>query len=198
MSKSGARDSVVVVRYATTLLDLAIEKDAAEGVSGDLAGIARLAEESEEFSRFIASPLVPKAQQRKFMDALADKGGFSPLVRNFINVLISNGRLSLLSVIAGEFSVLRAARSGEVLVTVETARPLSEEQKKGVQDRMSKALGRNVRIEASVDPSIIGGMVVTVGSVMIDDSVRRKLEALGLALTKGANQNEVQNLKEVG
>ncbi len=198
MAKSGARDSIVVGRYATALLDLAEEKGAIDAVSADLAKVEALASECTDFSRFLASPLIPKPQQTKFMDALAERGEFSPLVRNFIRVLIANGRLALLSAAAEQFSALRAVRGGEIAVKVETARAMSDEQKEGVQAKMSAALGRTVRLEASVDPSIIGGMVITVGSTMIDDSVRRKLESLGSVLTKGSNQNAVQNLKEVG
>lgn len=198
MAKSGARDSIVVGRYATALLDLAEEKGAIDAVSGDLAKVEVLASESPDFSRFLASPLIPKPQQTKFMSALAERGEFSALTRNFINVLIANGRLAVLPAAAEQFSALRAVRGGEIAVKVETARAMSDEQKEGVQAKMSAALGRTVRLETAVDPSIIGGMVITVGSTMIDDSVRRKLESLGSVLTKGANQNAVQNLKEVG
>lgn len=198
MAKSGARDSIVVGRYATALLDLAEEKGATEAVSADLGKLSALAPESSDFARFIASPLIPKPQQKKFMQALAEQAKFSPLARNFINVLIANGRLALLPAAAAQFSALRAERSGEIAVKVETARAMSDEQKEGVQAKMSAALGRTVRLEAAVDPSIIGGMVITVGSTMIDDSVRRKLESLRSVMTKGVNENTVQNLKEVG
>lgn len=198
MAKSGARVSVVVLRYATAVLDLAEEKGALDQTSSDLDKLAALVHESPDFSRFIASPLIPKTQQRKFMDALAAQAGLAKLSHNFIRVLIANGRLGLLPEIAAVFSALRAERSGEIAVKVETARALSDEQKQGVQAKMSAALGRSVRLETAVDPSIIGGMVVTVGSTMIDDSVRRKLDSLGSVLTRGANENAVQNLKEVG
>ena len=151
MAKPGARDSVVVVRYASALLDLAEEKNALEDVSRDLDALVALAGECEDFSRFVSSPLIPKGQQTRFMELVAEKGGFSPLIKNFINVLISNGRLKSLVAVAQEFSVLKAARSGEVAIRIETARELSDQQKKGVQEKMSVALGRTVRVEAAVD-----------------------------------------------
>jgi F-type H+-transporting ATPase subunit delta len=197
LAKSGAGESAILFRYASALLDLAEEKKSLEVVSGDLGQIAEMAKDSQDFRRFVASPLIPKSQQTKIMDGIADQGGFSPLTRNFINVLIRNGRIGLLDGVIARFFELKTERSGEVAVRIETAKPLSDEQKSGFQAKISTALGKNVKLETSVDPSIIGGMVVTIGSVMIDDSVRRKLESLGASLTRSANQNAEQNLKEV-
>jgi F-type H+-transporting ATPase subunit delta len=90
-----------------------------------------------------------------------------------------------------------SSRRGEITVHVETAEPLTKKQEGTFKKKVSDALGVGVLIETSVDPEILGGMIVTVGSHMIDDSVRRKLERLGATLVKGANQNMVQDLKEV-
>ncbi|MCB1681201.1 MAG: F0F1 ATP synthase subunit delta [Alphaproteobacteria bacterium] len=197
MAQSGAGESVILFRYASALLDLAEEKKSLDAVSGDLTKIADYEKESEDFRRFLASPLIPKSQQKKIMEGIGEKAGFSPLTRNFLNVLVLNGRIRVLPAIITKFFDLKAERSGEVAIRIETAQPLSEEQKSGFQTKMSSVFGRKVKLDVSVDPSIIAGMVVTVGSVMIDDSVRRKLESLGTSLTKSANQNAEQNLKEV-
>lgn len=197
MAKSGAGESAILFRYASALLDLAEEKKSLDAVSSDLENIAEMTRNSEDFQRFLASPLIPKRQQKAIMGGIADQGGFSPLTRNFINVLIRNGRIGVLEGAIAKFFELKTERSGEIAIRIETAKPLSDEQKSGFQTKISTALGKNVKLETSVDPSIIGGMVVTIGSVMIDDSVRRKLESLGASLTRSANQNAEQNLKEV-
>jgi len=197
LAKSGAGESAILFRYASALLDLAEEKKSLDAVSGDLEKIAQVARDSEDFQRFLASPLIPKSQQKKIMGGIAEQAALLPLTRNFINVLIRNGRIGVLSSVIAKFFELKTERSGEIAVRIETAKPLSEEQKNGFQSKISTALGKNVKLETSVDPSIIGGMVVTIGSVMIDDSVRRKLESLGASLRRSANQNAEQHLKEV-
>ena len=90
-----------------------------------------------------------------------------------------------------------AAKSGQVEVSLETAAKLSAEQLKEFETKVGTALGTSIILEEKVSPEIMGGMIVTIGSYMIDDSVRRKLERLGMALKSNANQNTVKNLKEV-
>ena len=132
------------------------------------------------------------------IEAIAKKANIDEMTFNFLKVLVENGRLFLLGDVIKTYQEQISKRSGEVTVQVQTAKPLTTEQRDNFQNKIKTALDRDVIVEESVDPDILGGMIVTIGSYMIDDSVRRKLDELGVALTKGANQNTIQNLKEVG
>ncbi len=198
MASSGSNSSVVLLRYAQALIDLAEEKKKIDVVSKDLEGLQALLAESEDFKKFIQSPLIQKPQQHSVIEAIAKKANIDGMTFNFLKVLVENGRLFLLGDVIETYKEQISKRSGEVTVQVQTAKPLTTEQRDNFQNKIKTALDRDVIVEESVDPDILGGMVVTIGSYMIDDSVRRKLDELGVALTKGANQNTIQNLKEVG
>ncbi|MCB1784142.1 MAG: F0F1 ATP synthase subunit delta [Alphaproteobacteria bacterium] len=198
MASSVSVPSVVLSRYATALIDLAEDSKSLEKVQKDLAGIEAMISESSDLRLFFESPLSGKESQTKVIEALAKKGKFNKLTTNFLGVLIQNSRLNALLGIIQAFNKICARRRGDISVRVETAVALTEKQEKDFREKISTALGVGVMVETSVDPAILGGMIVTVGSHMIDDSVRRKLERLSSALVGGANQNEVQNLKEVG
>lgn len=197
MTASPRTSSVVLTRYTTALLDLAEEKKAVDDVLKDFFVLESLLAGSEDLSSMVQSPMVAKTQQLAVMDELAKKAKLHTLTVNFIGVLAQNRRLNVLSEMILSFRKQVSARRGEVSVQVQTATELSEKQKTEFTKKIAQALGKDVAVEAVVVPEIIGGMVVTVGSYMIDDSVRRKLERLGSALVQGANQNTNQNLKEV-
>ncbi len=198
MTSSNANNNVVLSRYITALVDLADEDGCLKSVCNDMDALSGIISESDDFQRFMASPFIRKSQQVGVMDKIMDKIGGHKLTRDFIGVLIQNGRLPLLAEAINSFKEFISRRSGEVSVRIETAKPLTAAQKDGFQKKISMALGRDVVLEVGVDPDILGGMVVTIGSYMIDDSVRRKLDALGSALIKGANEDVIQNFKEVG
>ena len=198
MASSGSNSSVVLLRYAQALIDLAEEKKKIDVVSNNLEGLEALLSESEDFRKFIQSPLIQKPQQHAVIDQIVKNARADEMTHNFLRVLIENGRLFLLGDVIETYKEQMSKRSGEVTVQVQTAKPLTQEQRLNFQNKIKTALDRDVIVEESVDPDILGGMIVTIGSHMIDDSVRRKLDDLGVALTKGANQNTIQNLKEVG
>lgn len=122
------------------------------------------------------------------MGALGEKAGFQDITRKFIGVLVQNRRLYALEGILSAFRADLARRRGEVSVSVEVAQDLSEKQKKELQSALSKAVGAEVSVRVVVEPDILGGMIVTVGSRMIDDSVRRKLERLKAAVGGGSGK----------
>lgn len=198
MTASPRTSSVVLTRYTTALLDLAEEKKVVDDILKDFSALESMLGESEDLVRLVQSPMIGKAQQLAVMDELAKKVKLNALTMNFIGVLVQNRRLSVLMEMISSFRKQVSVRRGEVSVQVQTATELSEKQKTEFSKKIAQALGKNVAVEAVVVPEILGGMVVTVGSYMIDDSVRRKLERLGSALVQGANQNNTnQNLKEV-
>ncbi|MCK5384535.1 MAG: ATP synthase F1 subunit delta [Alphaproteobacteria bacterium] len=198
MSSSSLTSSLICTRYAGALVDLAEQGKVVEKVQNDLSVLQDVLEASEELSEAIFSPLVNVSEQGGVMEELAKKGKMQVLTKNFLGVLVQNRRISALSGIITAYEKIVAQRSGLVDVCVQTAEVLSKERSNTVKEKIEKVLGATVRLEEKVSPEIMGGMVVTIGSYMIDDSVSRKIERLGMALKPGVNQDSsVLNVKEV-
>lgn len=199
MSSSNLTSSLICTRYAGALVDLAEQGKVVEKVQNDLTSLKTALDGSKELSEAISSPLVSVNEQARVMEELAKKIKMQGLTKNFLGVLAQNRRVKALPDIIKTYEKIVAQRSGLVDVHVQTAEALGEEQYKTVKERIEKALGTTIRMDENVSPEIMGGMVVTIGSYMIDDSVRRKIERLGMALKPGANQDSlVSNVKEVG
>lgn len=188
--------SVVFTRYAGALIDLAEKGKSVSKIQKDLRDIEAMINSSADLAYVISSPLVSQQKQEKIMSDLAAKAKLQKLTKNFIAVLVQNRRLDALSGIIKVYHKMVSARSGEVSVRVQTAQKLTATQEKEFQKKIASVIGSDVLVETVVAPEILGGMIVTIGSYMVDDSVRRKLERLGSALKQGSNQNTV-NLKEV-
>lgn len=186
---AGKSSYILTSRYAGALIDLAQETGKLDAVAKDLDSLSAMITNSPELSYLVTSAGMSQKSQIAGLTGIAEKAGFSPLTKNFLNVLIQNRRLSALPGIIASFQEETARRRGEVTVQVETAQDLTPAQLKSLQDALAKGMGRDVSIRAKVEPSILGGMIVTVGSRMIDDSVRRKLERLKAAMGRQANQN---------
>ncbi len=170
--------STAARRHARALAELADEEGQAEAVSADLEALARALEASAELARFITSPLHGPQQQQAVLQALAEKMKLAELTRRFLSVLVENRRLALLEEVIAAWRQLQAARRGETKVRAITAEPLNATQRKKLEAVLKKALGQQVDIDNSVNPDILGGLVLHVGSRMIDASVRQRLNAL--------------------
>jgi len=169
-------------RYAKALFELADDRKALDEVAGDLRALRTLMGESADFRRLIRSPVLSRAEQAKAVAAIAEKAGFSQLTRNFLGVVARNRRLFVLpGVISGYLSVL-AVRRGEVTAEVTAAKPLTPAQAEAVNEQLRKAVGSKVAVDLRVDPSLIGGLIVKVGSRMVDASIKSKLSRLQLAM----------------
>jgi F-type H+-transporting ATPase subunit delta len=179
------RTSGVAGRYATALFDLAVDQGAVDSTANDLAGLQALIDESGDLRRLIRSPLFSRDQQQAAMDAVLERAGISRLVRNFVAVVARNRRLFALEAMIKAYRELLARHRGEVTAEVVSAAPLSESQRAAVELALKQAIGANVTVNADVDPSLIGGMIVRVGSRMVDSSLRSKLQRLQLVM-KGA------------
>ncbi len=189
--------SVVLSRYAGALIDLAEEAKAVEKVQKDFADIAAMIAGSDDLASVISSPLISQQKQENIISDIAKKAKLHKLTSNFLNVLVENRRLNALEGVIKSYNQEMSKRSGEVSVRVETSAKLTSAQEKEFQSKISGAIGSDVSIETHVTPEIMGGSIITIGSYMIDDSVRRKLERLGSALKQSSNSNTNQNLKEV-
>jgi F-type H+-transporting ATPase subunit delta len=175
--------SGVAGRYASALFDLADETKSLDKVAQDLATFRRLLEESVDLNRLVASPVISRALQGKALLAVLDAAGISGLTRNFIGTVAANGRARDLPAMASAFLAELARRRGETTATVTTAVPLSPAQLQQLGDSLRSVLGSNkVSIDARVEPDILGGLVVKVGSRLFDSSVRSKLQRLQLAM----------------
>jgi F-type H+-transporting ATPase subunit delta len=169
-------------RYAAALFDLADERKTLDAVADDLRTLRVMLRDSGDLRRLIRSPVLSREEQAKGIAALAELAKISPLTRNFLGLLAQNRRLfALPEMIEGYLHRLAEAR-GEVTAHVVTAQDLSPEQREAVNEQLRKAVGRKVAVDVEVDPGLLGGLVVRVGSRMVDASLRSKLNRLQLAM----------------
>jgi F-type H+-transporting ATPase subunit delta len=186
MSASVAGDnpnvSGVAERYATALFELALESDAIDQVKADLARFQALLAESAELNRLVRSPVFTADVQKKALAAVLDAAGIGGIAANFLAVVAGNRRLFAIGDIIKAFGTLVARHKGEVSAEVTVAEPLTEAHLAEVKDALDKITGKDVTVDVKVDPSIIGGLVVKLGSRMVDSSLRTKLHALKHAM----------------
>jgi F-type H+-transporting ATPase subunit delta len=182
VATEGSEVSGLAGRYGTALFELAVEQKALDPVAADLAGIKRLLSESAELRRLVRSPAFTREDQSRAMGALLDKGGAAELTRRFVGLLAQKRRLFVLDGVIAVFARLNAAHRGEVAAEVVSAAPLSAERIESVTKTLAKVIGGRVALETRVDERLIGGLVVRVGSRMVDSSVRTKLQRLQLAM----------------
>jgi len=169
-------------RYATALFDLAETHNALDQVAGDLNTLAALIDSSDDFTRMIRSPVISRAKQGAALDVILEKMEASDLTRKFAGVVAANRRLFSLPDIIDSYLAILAGRRGEVTAEVTSAEPLSSAQEADLLSALKSAIGTNVSIKTAVDPKVIGGLVVRVGSRLVDSSLQTKLNQLRLAM----------------
>jgi F-type H+-transporting ATPase subunit delta len=185
VAASSAGFSGLAERYAAALFELADEQKALDQVAGDLRQLRAMISESAEFQRLIRSPVLSRTEQGRAINAIAEQAGFSQLTRNFIGLVAQNRRLFVVPAIIDAFLALLAERRGEVTAQVTAAQPLTDAQRTLVEEQLKRAVGSKVAVEIKIDPSLLGGMIVKVGSRMVDASLKSKLHRLEAAM-KGA------------
>jgi F-type H+-transporting ATPase subunit delta len=169
-------------RYAAALFDLADERRTLDEAASNLRQLRAMLQASGDLLRLIRSPILSRHQQGQAMDVVAERAGFSPLVRDFLAVVARNRRLFAVPAMVEAFLAKLAARRGEVNAQVIAAQPLSEAQFATLNEQLRRSIGSRVSVDVRVDPRLIGGMVVKVGSRMVDGSVKSKLQRLQLAM----------------
>jgi F-type H+-transporting ATPase subunit delta len=169
-------------RYASALYELADGEKALDAVADDLRSLRQALIESPELLRLVRSPVLSRDEQTRGITAVLEKMGAQALTRKFIGTVAGNRRLFALDAMITAFLAELAARRGEVTADVTSAVELSKEQLADVTDAIKKAVGQKVAVNLSVDPALIGGLIVRVGSRMIDNSIRSKLQRLQLAM----------------
>ncbi len=174
--------SGVAERYASSLFELAREAGSVEQVGADLDRIQALLDESEDLRRLIGSPVFAADEQQRAIAAVSDRAGIAGLVANFLRVVAGNRRLFALPGMIRAFREIAAGHRGEITAEVTSAHALSEAQETELKSALKGVTGKDVAIAVTVDPSILGGLIVKVGSRQIDTSLRTKLSTLKLAL----------------
>ena len=169
-------------RYALALFELARDERKLESVGTGLDAVRRALAESEEFRALAESPLVGREDKAKAIAAAAEAIGLDPLTRNFLGVLARNRRLGQLPAIIRAFDTLAARHRGEIRAEVVSARPLDDDQVEAIRRNLRARFGSDIAVDLDVDPAILGGLVVKVGSRMIDGSIRTKLHSLASAM----------------
>lgn len=182
MADSSHLISGVAERYASSLFELAVEADAIDKVASDLSRFEAMIDESADLKRLVESPAFSAEEQFRAIGALADKAGIKGLVGNFLRVVARNRRLFAVSGIIRAYREFVARHRGETRAEVKTAHPLTAGQEKELKAALKSVTGKDVTVDTTVDPSLLGGLIVKVGSRQIDTSLRTKLSTLKLAL----------------
>jgi F-type H+-transporting ATPase subunit delta len=169
-------------RYAAALFELADEHRTLDEVASDLRELRTMLAASGDLLRLIRSPVLSREQQGKAIEVIAERSGFNPLVRNFLSVVAANRRLFAVPAMIEAFLAQLAARRGEVTAQVTVAQELSERQREALNEQLRRSIGSRVSVDVQIDPVLIGGIVVKLGSRMVDASIRSKLQRLQLAM----------------
>jgi F-type H+-transporting ATPase subunit delta len=180
---STSATSGVAGRYASALFELADNAKSLDQVAQDLTDFRKMANESPELARLLASPVIGRDAQGKALLAVLDAAGIKGLTRSFVGTVAANGRARELVAMASAFLAELASRRGETTASVTSAVPLSPQQLEQLANALRSVLGTSkVSVDARVEPEILGGLVVKVGSRLFDSSIRSKLQRLQLAM----------------
>lgn len=181
-SASGA-GRILAKRYAVALIDVASAAHAAQAVEKDIYFLDKLLLENNQMREAVANPVIPASGLSAVLSELGARQNFHQLTVNFIGVLAANRRLNYLQAIIAAFRTEIETRAGIVEASVRTAQALSASQEETLARSLSAKIGKNVKLSIAVEPALLGGMVVTIGSTMVDDSVKSKLNRLQLAMS---------------
>ena len=169
-------------RYATALFELANEAKSLDQVEADFDAFDRMLDESDDLLRLVRSPMYSAEQQIAALDAIMEKAGANKLSTNFLKLTASNRRLFAIRDMIADFRKLVASARGEVTAEVTSAHELNQDQVRALKAELKAAESRDVKLTQRVDPAILGGLIVKVGSRMIDNSLRTKLQSLKVAM----------------
>ncbi len=182
MENSGGITASLQGRYASALFDLAREQNLVAAVEADLEKLNEALAGSEDLAALIRNPRVSREAAARAVDGVAGLLGLSALTRNFLGVLAGNRRLGALPDVIRAFASIAADFRGEVSAEVTSAHPLTDDQLSALSAKLQAREGRTVKLKASVNPELLGGLVVRIGSTQIDSSIRTRLNSLAHAM----------------
>jgi len=177
-------ESGLAGRYANAVFELAQDQKAVDAVSTDLAGLRKAVETSPDLARLVRSPVFSAEDHAKALKAILEKMGAHPLTVKFVLLLAQKRRLFVLNQIITSYESLVAKSRGETEAEVTSARHLKDVEITDIKAVLKSKLGKEPRLHSRIDPTLLGGLIIKVGSRMIDSSLRTKLEGLA-AVMKG-------------
>ena len=185
MASQLASGDLVSDRYASALYDLAVDKKLVDSVLGDLSNLKNILKDNKELSFVVKSPLIASSDKLSIFESLLKKINANELTTTFIKVIEKNKRFSNLASIITQFMNINSQKRGDVLADITSADELNDDQKNNITNQLKSILGDKLSLSFDVDKNIMGGLIVKVGSKMIDTSLANKINKLKIAM-KGA------------
>ena len=182
MSSSSTGSTGLAGRYASALYELADDAGKLDQVADDLKSLSAMMKESDDLNRLITSPVLTRAEQIGAMTAICKKAKLDDLSVQFVGTVAGNRRLLALNAMIKAYLDELSHRRGEATAEVVSAEKLTDGQLKAISDVLKKAVGTKVSVDAQVDKSLLGGLIVKVGSRMVDSSLKTKLQQLRLSM----------------
>lgn len=178
MSSSKSGQSQAARRYAKALFELAIKEDVA-AVEKDLVAFDDVVKKNNDLTTLMNSPAISRESKEKALVAVLEKMGSHKLTQHFIAILARNNRLPLIHVVVSAFLDKLMAHRGEIVAEVTSAFPLQGEQLTSISKTLTQVLGKNVKVQVTVDKKVLGGLMIKIGSLVLDNSLKSKLDRLG-------------------
>jgi len=185
MASQLASGDLISDRYASALYELAAEKKLVEPVLSDLLNLKKIIKNNKELSLVIKSPLISSTDKLNIFNNLLQKIKGNELTNTFLKVIEKNKRFSSLASIISQFININSHKRGDILADITSADKLNDDQKNNITNQLKNILGDKLSLTFDVDKNIIGGLIVKVGSKMIDTSLANKINKLKIAM-KGA------------
>ncbi len=182
MSEPASISAGIAERYATAIFEIAKDNDDLAGLETGISDLATALGDSADLRNLISSPLISRAEQEAAITAIADKMGLIPVLRNSLGLMAQKRRLFVVPQLVRVLREMLADARGEVTAEVASAKALTKTQMEKLSKTLSDSVGKSVNINATVDENLIGGLVVKVGSRMVDSSIRSKLNSLQNAM----------------
>lgn len=182
MASEATGASGLAERYAAALFDIADERHALDPVAEDLRQLRTMLKESGDLSRLLRSPVLSRDAQAQAIAAVGERAGLLLLTRDFLAVVARNRRLFAVPDMIEAYLAKLAERRGEITAEVTVAQPLNEARTAALTEQLRRAVGARVAVDIRVDPALLGGMTVKVGSRMVDASLKSRLQRLQLAM----------------
>ncbi len=182
VSESASISSGIAERYATAVFEIAKEAGTLSDLESNVADLSTALTDSDDLSTLISSPVYTRGEQGAAMSAVAQKMGLMPAMQNVLGLMASKRRLFALPQLAEQLTAMIAAEKGEVTAEVSAAKALTKTQSAALAKTLKAKFGKEITLNVTVDESLIGGLVVKVGSVMVDSSIKAKLNSLQNAM----------------
>ncbi len=171
-------ENTLAKRYASALAELATEAESLDTVHGELNGFIELINATPALASRLTNPTEPESVQRALIATYVDQSGCSKLTANFLNLLVAKRRIGLIEAMAAAFNQVVEERSGRLTVQVRTPKELTATHSKQLNTTLSQITGKEVQLDIQLEPDLLGGMVVQIGSVMMDYSLRNRINRL--------------------